>query len=43
MLNIFLGQKPLPNYQLVPPCQGELEKIIVKEDVSWNIRKNAIR
>lgn len=33
MLNIFLGRKSLPNYRLVPP-QGELETIIVKEDVS---------
>jgi hypothetical protein len=34
MLNIFLGRKPLPKYRLVPPAQGELEKIIVKTDVS---------
>jgi phenylalanyl-tRNA synthetase beta chain len=34
MLNIFLGRKPLPNYRLVPPASGELEKIVVKEDVS---------
>jgi len=39
MLNIFLGRKPLPNYRLVPPASGELQTIIVKEDVrkdcSW--------
>lgn len=34
MLNIFLGRKPLPNYRLVEPANGQLEKIIVKEDVS---------
>jgi hypothetical protein len=34
MLNIFLGRKPLPNYRLVEPDNGQLEKIIVKEDVS---------
>lgn len=33
MLNIFLARKPLPNYRLVPPAEGELEKIIVKTDV----------
>ncbi|KAL3461532.1 hypothetical protein BJX64DRAFT_260783 [Aspergillus heterothallicus] len=32
MLNIFLGRKPLPNYRLVEPAVGELQKIIVKED-----------
>ncbi|KAF5864192.1 phenylalanine--tRNA ligase subunit beta [Aspergillus alliaceus] len=32
MLNIFLGRKPLPNYKLVEPTGGELQKIIVKED-----------
>ncbi|KAH1327160.1 hypothetical protein KXX38_005158 [Aspergillus fumigatus] len=32
MLNIFLGRKPLPNYRLVEPANGQLEKIIVKED-----------
>lgn len=34
MLNIFLGRRPLPNYRLVQPANGELQKIIVKEDVS---------
>lgn len=34
MLNIFLGRKSLPNYRLVEPANGELQKIIVKEDVS---------
>lgn len=34
MLNIFLGRKPLPNYRLVEPSSGQLEKIVVKEDVS---------
>ncbi|OKL60613.1 Phenylalanine--tRNA ligase beta subunit [Talaromyces atroroseus] len=34
MLNIFLGRKPSPNYRLVPPASGELEKIIVKEDTT---------
>lgn len=34
MLNIFLGRQPLPNYRLTKPANGELEKIIVKEDVS---------
>ncbi|GIK02437.1 phenylalanine--tRNA ligase subunit beta [Aspergillus viridinutans] len=32
MLNIFLGRKPLPNYRLVEPANGQLEKIIVRED-----------
>lgn len=34
MLNVFLGRKPFPNYRLVQPTSGQLEKIIVKEDVS---------
>lgn len=34
MLNIFLGRKPLPNYKLVEPASGQLEKIIVKEDTT---------
>lgn len=33
MLNIFLERKPLPKYTLAKPPSGELEKIIVKEDV----------
>lgn len=33
MLNIFLGRKALPDYKLVPPANGQLEKIIVKEEV----------
>lgn len=34
MLNIFLGRKPLPNYRLVEPPSGQLETIVVKENVS---------
>ncbi|KUL90725.1 hypothetical protein ZTR_00267 [Talaromyces verruculosus] len=34
MLNVFLGRKPFPNYQLVQPASGQLEKIIVKEDTT---------
>jgi phenylalanyl-tRNA synthetase beta chain len=34
MLNVFLGRKPFPNYRLVQPASGQLEKIIVKEDAS---------
>ncbi|EEA27619.1 phenylalanine--tRNA ligase subunit beta [Talaromyces marneffei ATCC 18224] len=34
MLNVFLGRKPFPNYRLVQPASGQLEKIIVKEDTS---------
>lgn len=33
MLNVFLGRKALPDYKLVPPANGQLEQIIVKEDV----------
>lgn len=33
MLNIFLGRKPLPEYKLVPPPNGQLQEIIVKEEV----------
>lgn len=33
MLNVFLGRKKFPDYRLVPPPNGELQKIIVKEDV----------
>lgn len=36
MLNIFLGRKPLPSYKLVEPSSGQLESIVVKEDVSDN-------
>lgn len=41
MLNIFLGRQPLPNYKLVQPASGELEKIIVKEDVSGTLKYSA--
>ena len=34
MLNIFLGRQPIPNYKLAEPANGELQTIIVKEDVS---------
>ena len=34
MLNIFLGRKPIPNYRLVEPANGQLETVTVKEDVS---------
>jgi phenylalanyl-tRNA synthetase beta chain len=33
MLNIFLGRDSLPNYRLVAPPDGQLQTIIVKEDV----------
>jgi phenylalanyl-tRNA synthetase beta chain len=43
MLNVFLERKALPEYKLVPPANGQLEEIIVKEDVgshrviyAWN-------
>ena len=34
MLNIFLGRVSLPDYKLSEPANGELETIVVKEDVS---------
>ncbi|KAJ5586992.1 Phenylalanine--tRNA ligase beta subunit [Penicillium hispanicum] len=34
MLNIFLKRKPLPDYKLVPPANGQLEEIVVKEDTT---------
>ncbi|KAJ5803298.1 Phenylalanine--tRNA ligase beta subunit [Penicillium pulvis] len=34
MLNIFLGRKPLPEYKLVPPPNGQLQEIIVKEETT---------
>ncbi|KAL1995602.1 hypothetical protein VTN49DRAFT_1789 [Thermomyces lanuginosus] len=34
MLNVYLGRKSFPNYRLVPPASGQLEKIIVKEDTA---------
>ncbi|KAJ5690981.1 Phenylalanine--tRNA ligase beta subunit [Penicillium malachiteum] len=34
MLNIFLGRKSLPDYKLVPPPNGQLQEIIVKEDTT---------
>lgn len=33
MLNIFLGRKPLPRYKLSEPANGQMQEIIVKEDV----------
>lgn len=33
MLNVFLGRTKFPDYRLVPPPNGELQKLIVKEDV----------
>lgn len=40
MLNIFLGRKPLPRYKLSEPANGQMQEIIVKEDVgdSYNLR-----
>lgn len=40
MLNVFLGRKPFPNYRLVQPTSGQLEKIIVKEEVSGLYRSS---
>lgn len=37
MLNIFLKRKALPEYKLVPPANGKLEEIIVKEDVGLHL------
>ncbi|KAL1973740.1 hypothetical protein VTN31DRAFT_5300 [Thermomyces dupontii] len=34
MLNVYLGRKSFPNYRLVPPASGRLEKIIVKEETA---------
>ncbi|KAJ5599848.1 Phenylalanine--tRNA ligase beta subunit [Penicillium hetheringtonii] len=34
MLNIFLGGKPLPEYKLSQPADGQLQEIIVKEDTT---------
>lgn len=34
MLNIFLGRKPLPEYKLSQPADGQLQEIIVKEDTT---------
>ncbi|QKX56624.1 uncharacterized protein TRUGW13939_03729 [Talaromyces rugulosus] len=34
MLNIFLGRRKFPDYRLVPPPNGELQKLIVKEDTT---------
>ncbi|KAJ5996841.1 hypothetical protein N7499_006845 [Penicillium canescens] len=34
MLNIFLERKPLPEYKLVPPANGQMQQIIVKEDTT---------
>lgn len=33
MLNIFLGRRNLPDYKLAEPASGQLQEIIVKEDV----------
>lgn len=33
MLNIFRGKKPLPNYRLGSPSDGELQTITVYEEV----------
>lgn len=35
MLNIFLGRRNLPDYKLVEPASGQLQEIIVKEDVRY--------
>lgn len=37
MLNIFLGRKPLPEYKLSQPADGQLQEIIVKEDVGGTL------
>ena len=36
MLNIFRGKKPIPNYRLVAPPNGELQTITVHEEVRWS-------
>lgn len=41
MLNIFRDRTPSPKYRLVTPPNGELEKIVVKEEVR-NGSKNHI-
>lgn len=33
MLNIFRGRTALPNYRLVAPPNGELQTLVVKEEV----------
>jgi len=33
MLNIFRGKKPIPNYRLVAPPDGDLQTLIVHEEV----------
>lgn len=34
MLNVFLSRHPPPKFKTVAPPNGELEKIVVKPDVS---------
>ena len=33
-LNVFLGNTPFPNYRLVPPANGELQTVTVKQETS---------
>ncbi|KAJ5748364.1 uncharacterized protein N7511_010060 [Penicillium nucicola] len=43
MLNIFLERKPLPEYKLVPPPNGQLQQIVVKEDVGIPFHTTKVR
>lgn len=43
MLNIFLGKAPAPNYRLIAPQDGEMQTIIVHEEVGGPISNNMLR
>ena len=42
MLNVFLGRIPFPNYRLAEPSSGELQTIVVKEEVRIPFSKRHI-
>lgn len=33
-LNVFLGNTPFPNYRLVPPSNGQIETVTIKQETS---------
>ena len=37
-LNVFLGNKPMPNYRLLAPKEGNIQTIVVHEEVIESLK-----
>ena len=42
MLNIFNGQKTIPNYRIAAPVSGEFETLTIHEDVGMLSRHDRL-